>query len=82
MRKTKMPLLAVYAGRGRARDNVPADQTDTWYHQLEAELQVLGITGLTDTVRQAVVSPEDGVCSLPAPARLLHVLRQSSWPPT
>lgn len=53
------------------------DLTDTWYRQLEAELQALGITGLTDAMRQSVVSPEDSIRSLPAPARLLHVLRES-----
>ncbi|MGQ3665326.1 hypothetical protein [Citrobacter braakii] len=62
---------------GAVRESRPADQTDTWYHQLEGELQALGITGLTDAVRQAVVSPEDDIRSQPAPARLLHVLRES-----
>ncbi len=61
---------------GAVRDCVPADQTDTWYRQLEAEMQALGITGLTEAMRQSVVSPEDSIRSLPAPARLLHVLRE------
>lgn len=56
----------------------PADQTGTWYCQLDTALQALGISGLTGAMRQAVVSPEDGIRSLPAPARLLHVLRDSA----
>jgi len=65
---------------GVIRKSVPADQTDTWYRQLEGELQALGITGLTDAVRHGVVSPEDAIRSLPAPARLLHVLREKdAW---
>ncbi|HBL8851927.1 TPA: hypothetical protein LTW35_004643 [Enterobacter hormaechei] len=56
----------------------PADQTGTWYCQLDTGLQALGITGLTGAMRQAVVSPEDGIRSQPAPARLLHVLRDSA----
>lgn len=62
---------------GTIAENVPADQTDTWYRQLEAELRALGISGLTETTHQAVVSPEESIRSQPAPARLLHVLRES-----
>lgn len=54
----------------------PADQTDTWYRQLDAALQEMGITGLTDAERRAVVTPGEAHRSLPAPARLLHILRE------
>ncbi|HHE8494767.1 hypothetical protein NFL61_23075 (plasmid) [Enterobacter ludwigii] len=69
---------------GTLNGTAPADLTGTWYRQLEGALQALGITGLTDTIRQAVVSPEASVRSLPAPARLLHVLRdcQEAFPLT
>lgn len=56
---------------------IPTDQTDTWYCQLESELMGLGISGLTESERQAVVTPEEDIRSLPAPARLLYVLRES-----
>lgn len=56
---------------------IPTDQTDTWYCQLKSELLSLGISGLTESERQAVVTPEENIRSLPAPARLLHVLRES-----
>ena len=55
----------------------PADRTDTWYRQLDAALQSQGITGLSEDIRLAVVSPEASLRALPAPARLLHVLRDS-----
>jgi DNA-binding MarR family transcriptional regulator len=55
----------------------PADLTDTWYRQLDTALQALGITGLTEDIRLAVVSPEASLRMLPAPARLLHVLRDA-----
>ncbi|WP_413479242.1 hypothetical protein [Serratia proteamaculans] len=55
----------------------PADQTDTWYRQLDTALQELGITGLTNEVRRAVVTPGEAIRSLPAPERLLHILRES-----
>ncbi|MGX5102167.1 hypothetical protein [Enterobacter cloacae] len=55
----------------------PADMTGTWYRQLDTALQALGITGLTEDIRLAVVSPEASLRALPAPARLLHVLRDS-----
>lgn len=55
----------------------PADQTDSWYRQLDSALQALGISGLTDEEQQAVVTPGEALRSLPAPARLLHILRES-----
>ena len=55
----------------------PADQTGTWCRQLDAALQAEGITGLTEDIQLAVVSPEASLRMLPAPARLLHVLRDS-----
>ncbi|EAS0726444.1 hypothetical protein H5Y57_004466 [Salmonella enterica] len=54
------------------------DQTEAWFRQLDSELQKLGITGLTETDRQAVVVPGETLRSLPAPARLLHILRESA----
>lgn len=54
----------------------PADQTASWYSQLATELQQLGITGLTDEVGQAVVTSGEASRSLPAPVRLLHILRE------
>lgn len=62
---------------GHVAGTTPADRTDTWYRQLDAALQALGITGLTEEIRQAVVKPGETLRSLPAPARLLHVLRES-----
>lgn len=62
---------------GSITESVPVDQTDTWYRQLDAGLQVLGISGLTETERQAVVAPGERLRLLPAPARLLHMLRES-----
>ena len=55
----------------------PADQTGTWCRQLDAALQAEGITGLTEDIQLAVVSPEASLRMLPAPARLLHVLRDA-----
>ncbi|MBF9773358.1 hypothetical protein [Enterobacter asburiae] len=57
--------------------SAPADLTGTWYRQLDAALQALGIAGLTEDIRLAVVSPEASLQMLPAPARLLHVLRDA-----
>jgi len=54
----------------------PADLTNTWYRQLDAALQAQGISGLTDEIRLAVVRPEGSLRTLPAPVRLLHVLRE------
>ena len=56
---------------GRADVPAPADRTDTWYRQLEGELQAQGISGLTETIRQAVVAPGETRWSQPAPVRLL-----------
>jgi hypothetical protein len=44
--------------------------------QLDAALQAEGITGLTEDIQLAVVSPEASLRMLPAPARL-HVLRDA-----
>ena len=55
----------------------PADLTCNWYRQLDAALQAQGIAGLTEDIRLAVVSPEASLRMLPAPARLLHVLRDA-----
>ncbi|WP_096989118.1 hypothetical protein [Escherichia coli] len=62
---------------GTPDGTAPADLTGTWYRQLDTALQALGITGLTEDIRLAVVSPEASLRMLPAPARLLHVLRES-----
>lgn len=62
---------------GSPDGTAPADLTGTWYRQLDTALQALGITGLTEDIRQAVVGPEASLRMLPAPARLLHVLRDS-----
>ena len=62
---------------GTPDGTAPADLTGTWYRQLDTALQALGITGLTEGIRLAVVSPEASLRMLPAPARLLHVLRDA-----
>ncbi|ELE6496151.1 hypothetical protein RMS96_004522 [Enterobacter kobei] len=62
---------------GTPDSTTPADLTGTWYRQLDTALQALGITGLTEDIRLAVVRPEASLRVLPAPARLLHVLRDS-----
>ncbi|MHA1163735.1 hypothetical protein [Enterobacter ludwigii] len=62
---------------GTLNGTAPEDLTGTWYCQLDVALQAQGITGLTEDIRLAVVSPEEALRSLPAPARLLHVLRES-----
>ncbi|KLP80744.1 hypothetical protein ABF81_06925 [Enterobacter hormaechei subsp. steigerwaltii] len=62
---------------GTLNDTAPADLTGTWYRRLDVALQAQGITGLTEDIRLAVVRPEVSLRSLPAPARLLHVLRES-----
>lgn len=62
---------------GTPGDTAPADLTGTWYRQLDAALQAEGITGLAEDIRLAVVRPEASLRMLPAPARLLHVLRDS-----
>ncbi|VGQ09507.1 hypothetical protein SB5439_04731 [Klebsiella variicola] len=61
---------------GTPDGTAPADLTGTWYRQLDGALQALGITGLTEDIRLAVVRPEASLQMLPAPARLLHVLRE------
>lgn len=62
---------------GMLNVTAPEDLTGTWYRQLDVALQAQGITGLTEDIRLAVVSPEEALRALPAPARLLHVLRES-----
>lgn len=62
---------------GTPDGTTPADLTGTWYRQLDAALQAEGITGLTEDIRLAVVRPEASLRMLPAPARLLHVLRDA-----
>ncbi|MEA4716864.1 hypothetical protein VBQ97_22910 [Klebsiella pneumoniae] len=62
---------------GTRNVSAPADLTGTWYRQLDAALQAEGITGLTEDIRLAVVSPGASLRMQPAPARLLHVLRDS-----
>lgn len=62
---------------GTPDGTAPADLTGTWYRQLDTALQALGITGLTEDIRLAVVSPEASLRMLPVPARLLHVLRDA-----
>lgn len=62
---------------GTLNATAPADLTDNWYRQLDVALQAEGITGLNEDIRLAVVSPEASLRALPAPARLLHVLRES-----
>ncbi|EAQ9808001.1 hypothetical protein EAN25_25380 [Salmonella enterica] len=62
---------------GKTAGTAPADRTDVWYRQLEAALQSQGITGLTEDIRQAVVNPGGSQRTLPPPARLLQVLRDS-----
>ncbi|EOE7356143.1 TPA: hypothetical protein ACKFMW_004295 [Enterobacter hormaechei] len=61
---------------GTVNGTAPADRTDTWYRQLDAALQAQGITGLNEEIRQAVITPGEAHSDLPAPARLLHVLRE------
>lgn len=62
---------------GTRNVTAPADQTGTWYRQLDAALQAEGITGLNEEIRQAVTTPAGPLRGLPAPARLLQVLRDS-----
>lgn len=62
---------------GTLNGTAPEDLTGSWYRQLDVALQAQGITGLTEDIRLAVMSPEEVLRSLPAPARLLHVLRES-----
>ncbi|ARB20175.1 hypothetical protein ACPEGK_29045 [Klebsiella sp. K794] len=62
---------------GTLNDTAPADRTETWYCQLDVALQAEGITGLNEEIRQAVTTPGEALRDLPAPARLLQVLRDS-----
>ncbi|WP_434670962.1 hypothetical protein ACMYSO_25555 (plasmid) [Klebsiella sp. B345] len=55
----------------------PVDLTETWYCQLDVALRAEGITGLNEEVRQAVITPDETLRGLPAPARLMQVLRDS-----
>ncbi|HEI8763758.1 TPA: hypothetical protein SLG70_005014 [Klebsiella oxytoca] len=62
---------------GTRNVTAPADQTGTWYRQLDAALQAERITGLNEEIRQAVTTLAGPLRGLPAPARLLQVLRDS-----
>lgn len=55
----------------------PGDLTNTWYRQLDVSLQAEEITGLNEEIRQAIITPAGPLRDLPAPARLLHVLREA-----
>jgi len=46
------------------KSTAQADRTDTWFRQLDAELQALYISGFTDTIRQAVVMPGESFRAL------------------
>ncbi|MFP8465491.1 hypothetical protein ACLH1Z_22920 [Enterobacter hormaechei] len=62
---------------GTQHGTAPADRTDIWYRQLEGALQAQGISGLNEEIRMAMIMPGGALRDLPAPARLLHVLRDS-----
>lgn len=62
---------------GTLNGTAPADRTDTWYRELDAALQAQGISGLNEEIRMAMIMPGGTFRDLPAPARLLHVLRDS-----
>ncbi|TKJ82888.1 hypothetical protein [Erwinia persicina] len=62
---------------GTLYGTAPADRTGTWYCKLDVTLQAAGITGLNEEIRQAVIMPGEALLDLPAPARLLHLLRES-----
>lgn len=62
---------------GTLNVNAQADLTDTWYRELDAALQAEGISGLNEEIRLAVLTPDEALHNLPAPARLLHVLREA-----
>lgn len=62
---------------GMLHVTAPADQTDTWYSQMDVALQAEGITGLNEEIRQAVITPTGPLRKLSAPARLLHALREA-----
>ncbi|MFU0872713.1 hypothetical protein [Kluyvera sichuanensis] len=62
---------------GKFAGSDTTDLTDTWYRQLDAALQSLEIDGLTEEIRLSLVAPAASVEGLPAPARLLHILRDN-----
>ncbi|HCH0659614.1 TPA: hypothetical protein NKO55_004230 [Enterobacter asburiae] len=62
---------------GTLNVTAPADQTSSWYRQLEGALQAEGISGLNEEIRMAMIMPGGALRDLPPPARLLHVLRDS-----
>ncbi|OPW90958.1 hypothetical protein BZK41_22175 [Citrobacter sp. A316] len=62
---------------GTMEGTEPSDRTDTWFCQLDGALRAEGITGLNEDIRQAVIMPGEDLRALSAPARLLHVLRDS-----
>ncbi|HBQ3847459.1 TPA: hypothetical protein L7011_004608 [Salmonella enterica subsp. enterica serovar Senftenberg] len=62
---------------GTVNGTAPENRTGTWYRQLDAALQAQGITGLNEEIGEVVTMPGDALRDLPAPARLLHVLRYS-----
>ncbi|MGU3619842.1 hypothetical protein ACLBW4_23430 [Enterobacter bugandensis] len=69
--------VQINEGAAPEEGTAPADLTDTWYRQLDAALQAQGITGLNEEIRHAVMLPGEALRDLPAPARLLYVLRDS-----
>lgn len=68
---------SVTPDEGMMEHDAPTDRTDTWYRQLEKALHALGITGLTEAIRQTVVRPGESHRVLAPPARLLHALREN-----
>ena len=62
---------------GALNVTAPADRTDTgtasWTSRCRRR-----ISGLNEEIRQAVITPGEGLRDLPAPARLLQVLRDSA----
>lgn len=62
---------------GTLNVTAPADQTSSWYRQLDVALQAEGISGLNEEIMMAMIMPGGTLRDLPAPARLLHVLRDS-----
>lgn len=62
---------------GTLNGTAPADQTNTWYRQLDTALRSEGITGLNEEIRQAVILSGEALRDLSAPAHLLHALRDS-----
>jgi hypothetical protein len=62
---------------GTLNVTAPADQMSSWYRQLDAALQAQRITGLNEEIRMVMIMPGGTFRDLPAPARLLHFLRDS-----